>query len=70
MFFLSQRAGPAAPEDLPVGMDLLETLEAHREECVGMAANMIGVRKRIIAVRDREASLLMFNPEIIQKSGP
>ncbi len=70
MFFLSQRAEPAAPEDLPVGMDLLETLEAHREECVGMAANMIGVRKRIIAVRDGEASLLMFNPEIIQKSGP
>lgn len=70
MFFLSQRAEPTAPEDLPVGMDLLETLEAHREECVGMAANMIGVRKRIIAVRDGEASLLMFNPEIIQKSGP
>ena len=45
--FLSLKAEPAAPEDLPTAADLLETLEAHRETCVGMAANMIGVNKRI-----------------------
>lgn len=44
--FLSQKSGPAAPEDLPVAQDLLDTLAAHKDGCVGMAANMIGVNKR------------------------
>lgn len=48
-FFLAQRSEPATPEDLPVAADLLDTLKHHRDECVGMAANMIGVSRRIIA---------------------
>ena len=68
--FLAQKAAPAGPEDLPVAANLLETLEHHKDGCVGMAANMIGVNKRIIAVDDEGRYLLMFNPEILQKSGP
>ncbi len=68
--FLSQKAEPAAPEDLPVARDLLDTLEAHREGCVGMAANMIGVNKRIIVFDNEGEYMVMFNPEIIRKSGP
>ena len=49
IIFLSQPSAPASTEDLPVGRDLLDTLAAHRDGCVGMAANMIGVNKRIIA---------------------
>ena len=68
--FLSQKAEAAMPEDLPVAQDLLETLEAHKEGCVGMAANMIGVSKRIIAFDNEGKYMVMFNPEIIKKSGP
>ena len=68
--FLSQKAEPAAPEDLSVAQDLLETLEAHKDGCVGMAANMIGVNKRIIAFDNDGKYMVMFNPEIIRKSGP
>ncbi len=68
--FLAQKAAPAGPEDLPVAANLLETLEHHKDGCVGIAANMIGVNKRIIAVDDEGRYLLMFNPEILQKSGP
>ncbi len=68
--FLSQKAGPASQEDLPVAKDLLETLEAHKEGCVGMAANMIGVNKRIIAFDNEGSYMVMFNPEIIKQSGP
>ena len=68
--FLSQKAEPAAPEDLQTGADLLETLEYHKEGCVGMAANMIGVKKRIIAFDNEGQYMVMFNPEIIKKSGP
>ena len=53
-----------------MGADLLETLVHHREGCVGMAANMIGVCKRIIAVEDGEGCLVMYNPEILRRSGP
>ena len=60
--FLSQPAVPAAPEDLSVGQDLLDTLLANRERCVGMAANMIGVNKRIIVLMDGTKPMLMFNP--------
>ena len=51
--FLARKAAPASPEDLPIAQDLLETLIAHKDGCVGMAANMIGAAKRIIAVRGR-----------------
>lgn len=67
--FLAQKAQPATPEDLPVAADLLETLEHHQDGCVGMAANMIGINKRIIAFDDEETYMVMFNPEIIKKSG-
>ena len=67
--FLSQKAEPATLENLPVSRDLLETLEAHRDGCVGMAANMIGVNKRIIAFDNEGKYMVMFNPEIIKKSG-
>ena len=56
----------ATPEDAPIGRDLLDTLTAHNHECVGMAANMIGVRKRIIVVQDGDRQLLMYNPKVIE----
>lgn len=68
--FLARQAEPAGPEDLAVAADLLETLEHHREGCVGMAANMIGVNKRIIAFDNEGTCQVMFNPEILKKSGP
>lgn len=68
--FLAQKAEPATPADLPVAEDLLETLEAHKDGCVGMAANMIGVNKRIIAFDNEGSYMVMFNPEIIKKSEP
>ncbi len=68
--FLAQKAEPAAPEDLPVAADLLETLIFHKESCVGMAANMIGVNKRIIAVENEGSYLVMLNPEILRRSAP
>ena len=68
--FLAQKAEPAAPEDLPVAADLLETLIFHKEGCEGMAANMIGVNKRIIAVENEGSYLVMLNPEILRRSSP
>lgn len=68
--FLAQKAEPALPEDISVAADLLDTLEYHKEGCVGMAANMIGVNKRIIAFDDEGTYMVMFNPEIIKKSKP
>ncbi len=68
--FLAQRAEPAMPEDLSVGQDLLDTLEANKERCVGMAANMIGFNKRIIVFDNEGTPMVMFNPEIIKQSGP
>lgn len=69
--FLAVPSEPATKADLPVARDLLETLQFHRESCVGMAANMIGVRKNIIAFWDDITSsyILMFNPEIIDCAG-
>ena len=67
--FLSQKAEPATLEDLPVAQDLLDTLTAHKDGCVGMAANMIGVCKRIIVFDNEGKYTVMFNPEIIKKSG-
>ena len=68
--FLSQKAEQAMPEDLSVAEDLLDTLREHAAGCVGMAANMIGVNKRIIAFDNEGTYMVMFNPEIIKKSGP
>lgn len=70
VIFLAQKAEPATPEDLPVAADLLETLEYHKDGCVGMAANMIGVNKRIIAFDNEGEYMVMFNPEILRKTGP
>ena len=69
-FFLSQKSEPATPDDLPVAEDLLQTLAHHREGCVGMAANMIGVNRRIIAFDNEGEYMVMFNPEIMKKSEP
>ena len=68
--FLAQKAELATPEDLPVAQDLLDTLEANRERCVGMAANMIGINKRIIVFDNEGTYMVMFNPDIIKQSGP
>lgn len=68
--FLSLKSEVATKEDLQVAQDLLDTLIAHKDGCVGMAANMIGVRKRIIAFDNEGTYMVMFNPEIIKKSGP
>ena len=68
--FLAQRAEPATPEDRAIARDLLETLEHHKNGCVGMAANMIGVNKRIIAFDNEGSYMVMFNPEIIKKAEP
>ena len=68
--FLARKAAPASPEDLPIAQDLLETLISHKDGCVGMAANMIGAAKRIIAVEGEDGYLVMFNPVILKKSGP
>ncbi len=68
--FLAQKAEPAGPEDLSVAADLLETLKAHKTGCVGMAANMIGVNKRIIAIEHEGGYLVLLNPEILKKSQP
>ena len=68
--FLAQRAQPATPDDLQAAADLLETLQHHKERCVGMAANMIGVNKRIIVFEEDGALTVMFNPEMVKKSKP
>ncbi|MCI8808907.1 MAG: peptide deformylase [Oscillibacter sp.] len=68
--FLSQKAEPATPKDLAIAQDLLDTLAAHKDGCVGMAANMIGVNKRIIVFDNDSSYMVMFNPEIVKKSGP
>lgn len=68
--FLQRKAEPATPADLDAAQDLLETLMAHQDSCVGMAANMIGVNKRIIAFDNDGSYEVMLNPEIVKKSGP
>ena len=68
--FLARKSELATPEDLPVAHDLLETLIAHQDGCVGMAANMIGVSKRIIAVENQDTYLVLFNPVILKKTDP
>ena len=65
---LARKSVPATAEDAAVAKDLLDTLAAHRDSCVGMAANMIGVCKRIIVFDNEGAFMVMFNPEIIKAS--
>lgn len=67
--FLAQKAEPAAAEDLGTARDLLDTLIAHKDGCVGMAANMIGVNKRIIAFDNEGEYVVMLNPMIVKQSG-
>lgn len=68
--FLRLPSEPATPADAQVAQDLLDTLAANAERCVGLAANMIGVLKRIIVVDDEGTALVLFNPEIIKASEP
>jgi len=69
--FLAGKSEPATKDDLQVAQDLLDTLMAHKDSCVGMAANMIGVKKRIIAFLDESGRtptyMVILNPEIIKK---
>ena len=68
--FLARRAEPATADDLGAAEDLLETLAAHKDGCVGMAANMIGICRRIIAFDNEGKYMVLFNPEMIKKSEP
>lgn len=70
IFFLGQKAERAVKADMAVGRDLLDTLQANRDRCVGMAANMIGVRKAVIVVHMGTADIVMFNPVVLKKEGP
>ncbi len=67
-FLLSMKSAPATAEDLPVAQDLLDTVAAHSHECVGMAANMIGVLKRIIVFQDGMRYTVMLDPDIKWRS--
>ena len=69
VLFLGQKSEPAIKADLQVEIDLQDTLASHREECVGMAANMIGIKKRVIIVNMGMIDIVMFNPVIRKKSG-
>ena len=69
VFFLSQKSEEATRDDLPIGQDLQDTLKANKDRCVGMAANMIGVKKRILIVNVGFRNLVMYNPVIKKKSG-
>ena len=67
---MEQKSVPATKEDLPVAQDLLDTLAVNAQACVGMAANMIGVNKRIIVVNISFANMIMINPVTTKKLGP
>ena len=66
IFSLNQRSEPATEADKQVAVDVLDTLKAHEEGCVGMAANMIGVKKRVIIVNMGLVDLVMFNPVLLK----
>ena len=70
IFFLGQKSVEATAEDMGTVRDLKDTLNANKERCVGMAANMIGVKKRIIIVDMGFVSVVMFNPVILKKDSP
>ena len=70
VFFLGQKSEVATKQDLSVGQDLMDTLCANQDHCVGMAANMIGVKKRIIIVNLGILNVVMYNPVILKKDTP
>ncbi|MBP2624009.1 peptide deformylase [Streptococcus oricebi] len=70
VLFLQQKSQEASPADLSVGQDLLDTLRAHQDDCVGLAANMIGVKKRIIIISLGGLPLVMYNPRLKKKAQP
>ena len=70
IFFLGQKSEPASKQDLSVGQDLMDTLRANQDRCVGMAANMIGVRKKVIIVNMGIMNVVMYNPVIVKKDTP
>ena len=70
VFFLGQKSEDATKQDLSVGQDLQDTLKANQDRCVGMAANMIGVKKRIIIVNMGFLNMVMYNPVIVKKDTP
>lgn len=70
IFFLGQKSEDATKQDTSIGQDLQDTLAANRDRCVGMAANMIGVKKRIIIVNVGIMNLVMYNPVILKKDTP
>ena len=70
VLFLGQKSEPATKQDLPVGQDLMDTLRANQDRCVGMAANMIGVRKKVIIVNMGIMNVVMYNPVIVKKDTP
>ena len=70
IFFLGQSSEPATKADIQIGKDLQDTLQANRERCVGMAANMIGVKKRVIIVNMGFVDVVMFNPVLLSKDTP
>ena len=70
VFFLGQKSEPATKQDLSVGQDLLDTLRANQAHCVGMAADMIGVKERIIIVNMGLMNVVMYNPVIVKRDMP
>ena len=70
IIFLGQRSEEATKKDMSVGQDLQDTLKANQDRCVGMAANMIGAKKRIIIVNMGFVNVVMYNPVIIKKDSP
>ena len=70
VFFLGQKSDLATKDDLQIGRDLMDTLAANRAGCVGMAANMIGVKKRVIIVNMGLIDVVMFNPVLVKKDSP
>ncbi len=70
VIFLGQKSAPATEADLQIGRDLQDTLRANADRCVGMAANMIGVKKRVIIVNMGLSNLVMYNPVILKKDSP
>ena len=70
VFFLEQKSEAATKQDLSVGQDLMDTLRANQDHCVGMAANMIGVKKRIIIINMGILNVVMYNPVIVKKDTP
>jgi len=70
VFFLRQKSEPATQGDLSIGQDLRDALASNRDRCVGMAANMIGVKKRVIIVNMGPVDVVMYNPVITRKDSP